>query len=130
MNSQELHTLLQNTYFDNIDSAKPELAIAAFTADVSWQHTQVWAHDGHNSRHTDCLNGRPALLNFLSARVPQMQVIEIKHQVDEVVVTNNRGAFRARVVGPSGRSVGFLGWVELNGEQLQRYIVVPENFSA
>lgn len=126
MTEQQLQCLLQNTYFDNIDNARPERAVEAFTPEAQWQHTQVWAHDGHNARHTDRLVGRAALLAFLSARVPQMQAIQIKHQVDEVIVSAERGAFRARVIGPDGRSVGFMGWVEISGDKLKTYTVVPE----
>lgn len=130
MTEQELHSLLQHTYFDNIDTAQAEQAVTAFTTDVQWQHTQVWAHDGHSSRHTDRLDSREALLDFLNARVPQMQVIQIKHRVDEVIVSGDHGAFRARVEGPDGRSVRFLGWVELRGDRLKAYTVVPEAFDA
>lgn len=130
MTREELQALLQNTYFDNIDNARPEGAVQAFTPDAEWQHTQVWAHDGHSSRHTDRLQGRDNLLAFLAERVPQMQAIQIKHRVDEVIVDGNRGAFRARVTGPTGRSLGFVGWVELRDGLLQRYIVMPEDFAA
>lgn len=130
MNADQLRALLQNTYFDNIDGARPAEAVDAFTADVHWQHTQVWAHDGHDSRRTDRLRGREVLRDFLAARVKQMQVIRIRHKVDEVIVSGDRGAFRARVVGPDGTSKGFLGWVELRDGLLQSYIVVPEDFAA
>lgn len=130
MTEQKLHTLLQVTYFDNIDNANPAGAVAAFTAGAHWQHTQVWPHDGHDSRQTDRLQGRENLLAFLRARVPQMQVIQITHRVDEVIVNGDRGAFRARVMGPDGQTRGFLGWVELKDNLLQSYRVVPEDFSA
>ena len=130
MNEQELHSLLQHRYFDNIDGARPRQAVEAFVADARWQHTQVWAHDGHDSRYTDRLAGRDKLLKFLSVRVPQMQQIRIRHQVDEVIVSGHRGAFRARVIGADGRALGFLGWVETRGGRLQSYLVVPEDFAA
>lgn len=130
MNADQLRALLQHTYFDSIDRARPEDAVEAFTPDVHWQHTQVWAHHGHDSRSTDRLNGRETLHGFLAARVKQMQVIGITHHVDEVIVSGDRGAFRARVVGPDGTSKGFLGWVEIRGDLMQRYIVVPEDFTA
>ena len=130
MTAEELRAHLQHTYFDNVDTANPEGAVLAFTPDMHWQHTQVWAHDGHDSRHTDRLQGRAALLDFMQARVKEMQVIKIRHRVDEVIVTGDRGAFRASVLGPEGRRLGFLGWVELCDGLIQRYIVVPEDFAA
>lgn len=130
MNEQELHRLLQQQYFDNIDRACSEQAVEAFVDDARWQHTQVWAHHGHDSRHTDRLVGRDRLLVFLNARVPQMQQIPIRHQVDQVILSGSRGAFRARVIGPDGRELGFLGWVETRGDRLQSYLVAPEDFAA
>lgn len=130
MTNEELRALLQETYFDNIDNAHPEEAVKAFVPDVQWQHTQVWAHDGHDSRHTDSIDGRDNLFAFLDARVKEMQVIQIKHTVDEAIVSGERGAFRARVTGPGGEPKHFLGWVEIRDGLLQRYIVVPENFAA
>ena len=126
MDATALKALLQHTYFDNVDGARAEDAVKAFTPDVHWQHTQVWAHDGHDARHTDSLHGQDALHDFLAERVKQMQVIRITHHVDEVVTDGDRGAFRARVVGPDGSSKGFVGWVELRDGLLQRYIVMPE----
>ncbi len=130
MNDNELLHHLQSVYFDNVDTARPGDAVKAFTPDVIWQHTQVWAHDGHDSRHTDRLDGQDALYAFMSDRVGEMQVIKIKHVVDEAIVSGDRGAFRARVVGPEGNSLGFVGWVELRDGLIQRYIVMPENFAA
>ena len=82
------------------------------------------------SRHTDRLVGRDRLLVFFNARVPQMQQIPIRHQADQVILSGSRGAFRARVIGPDGRELGFLGWVETRGDRLQSYLVAPENFAA
>ncbi len=129
MQEQDLYTLLQHRYFDNIDTANAAGAVEVFTPDAHWQHTQVWPHDGHDARKTDRLHGRDALLAFLTDRVVQMQRIQIRHRVDEVILGGNRGAFRARVEGPDGRSLGFLGWVELQDGLLQRYLVVPEDFA-
>ncbi len=70
------------------------------------------------------------MLEFMQARVKEMQVIKIRHRVDEVIVTGDRGAFRACVLDPSGRSLNFLGWVELRDGLIQRYVVVPEDFAA
>jgi hypothetical protein len=130
MTENELHELLQLNYFDNIDSGNASAAVLAFPVDAQWQHTQVWAHDGHDSRHTDRLDGRATLLAFLSARVPQMQVIQIKHRVDEVILSGDRGAFRGCVLGPDGRTLGFIGWVTLRDDHLQSYTIVPEDFMA
>ncbi|WP_027948803.1 nuclear transport factor 2 family protein [Haliea salexigens] len=129
MTPEELHAHLQHVYFDNVDTANPAGAVLAFTRDMHWQHTQVWPHDGHDSRHTDHLHGRAALLEFMQTRVKEMQVIRIRHRVDEVIVQGDRGAFRASVLDPSGRSLGFLGWIELSDGLIHRYLVVPEDSS-
>ena len=130
MTPAALRDHLQSCYFDNVDTANPDGAVMAFTSDVEWQHTQVWAHDGHDSRQTDRLQGREALLDFLRERVKETQVIQIRHQLDETVVSDGCGAFRGRVLGPFGKSLGFLGWVELRDGLVSRYIVVPEDFAA
>jgi len=129
MTPDQLREHLQENYFDNVDGARPEQAVQAFTTDVRWQHTQVWQHDGHDARTTDRLVGRQALCDFLQARVPEMQVIAIRHEVNAVIVNGDCGAFRAAVVGPSGRRVGFLGWVQLEDRLISDYLVVPESFS-
>ena len=130
MTPEALKDHLQRCYFDNVDTANPDGAVMAFTPDVKWQHTQVWPHDGHHSRQTDRLQGREALLDFMRKRVQETQVIQIRHQVDETVVTGDSGAFRGRVLDPSGKSLRFLGWVELRDGLVSRYIVVPEDFAA
>lgn len=129
MNNHELQQLLQETYFNNVDSAQARGAVQAFTSNVLWQHTQVWAHDGHDSRYTDRIEGREALFEFMDARVKEMQIVKIRHQVDEAIVSGSRGAFRARVVGPEGDSLGFVGWVELRDGLIARYMVMPETYS-
>jgi len=129
MTNQDLKELLQSTYFNNVDTARAREAIAAFTPDVRWQHTQVWAHDGHDSRYTDRIEGREALFHFMDERVKEMQVVQIRHQVDEAIVSGNRGAFRAQVIGPEGDSIGFIGWVELCDGLIDHYIVMPESYS-
>lgn len=130
MTNEELRRLLQDTYFANVDSAQASAAVQAFTPDVRWQHTQVWAHDGHDSRYTDRIEERDALSDFMHARVKEMQLVRIRHQVDETIVSGERGAFRARVIGPEGDSLGFVGWVELKDNLVSRYIVMPENYSS
>jgi hypothetical protein len=130
MDAAGLKALLQNVYFNNVDTANAEAAVAALAPDVHWQHTQVWAHDGHDSRHTDRLAGRDAVHAFLAERVTEMQRIRITHHVDDVVTDGERGAFRARVVGPDGSSKGFVGWVEVADNRLKRYIVMPEDFAS
>jgi len=129
MSSAQLKKLLQGTYFDNVDRANAGQAVLAFTEDVVWQHTQVWPHHGHNSRYTDQLDGRAALLSFMQERVRETQIVQIQHKVHEAIVTGDRGAFRGHVLGPDGHTKNFLGWVELRDNLIQRYIVVPENFS-
>ena len=43
--SEELLSLLQDIYFNNIDSANAESAVEAMHESVEWIHTQVWEHD-------------------------------------------------------------------------------------
>lgn len=130
MNRQSLLKLLQNTYFDNVDNALPDRAVEAFTPDVCWEHTQVWAHDGHNSGRSDKINGQGPLRDFLKDRIKQMQVIEIKHKIAQLILDGNSGAFRGHVVGPDGTCRPFIGWVEIEGDRISRYLVTPENFGA
>lgn len=127
MERDELLELLQNVYFDNIDNARPEKAVQALTENVCWEHNQVWEHDGHNSHKRDQINGRDSVFEFLNHRVPQMQKINIKHKVQQVILDGNKGAFRAQVVGPDGSVRPFMGWVELADGKVDRYLVVPEN---
>lgn len=126
MTDQELLELLQGTYFDNIDTGHPELAIHAFTEDVEWIHTQVWEHDGHDRSTIDTLSGTDQVFALLQGRVPEMQTIQIEHKVRKALCDGESGAFRAEVVGPGGPDKAFIGWVELRGGKISKYVVYPE----
>ena len=130
MNAADLHEHLQRVYFDNVDRADAAAAVQAFTEDVRWQHTQVWPHHGHSARSTDALEGRKALFEFLDERVVQTQEVGIQHKVLDTLANDRMGAFRGCVVGPDGRTRGFLGWVELSDGLISRYVVVPESVAA
>jgi len=123
---QQLHALLQQTYFDSIDQGDAERAVQAFTDDVVWSHYQVWEHHGHVRNRADVFNGRGEVRDFLAARIADMQVEGIRHRVTRVLVQGNEGAFRAAVVGATGANMQFFGWVELTDGKISRYIVGPE----
>ncbi len=55
-----------------------------------------------------------------------MQVVGIRHKVGAVLTDGEYGAFRAEVIGPTGKTVPFLGWVELKDGKISSYIVMPE----
>ncbi len=48
-NEEYLFHLLQDIYFDNIDTAKADEASEAMHNDVRWVHNQVWEHDAHKN---------------------------------------------------------------------------------
>ena len=52
-NEKHLFQLLQDIYFDNIDTAKADEASEAMHNDVRWVHNQVWEHDAHKSNIRD-----------------------------------------------------------------------------
>ena len=122
----QVHTLLQHTYFDNIDQGDADGAVQAFTDDVAWSHYQVWEHHGHMRNHADVFTGRKQVRDFLAARIADMQVEGIRHRVSHVIVQGNEGAFRAEVVGVAGKTMRFFGWLELTGGRISKYIVGPE----
>lgn len=126
MTTTQLQALLQHTYFDSIDQGDADRAVQAFTDDVSWSHYQVWEHHGHVRNRKDAFKGRREVRDFLAARIADMQVEGIRHRVTRVIVQGNEGAFRAEVVGVTGTSMRFFGWVELTGNIISRYIVGPE----
>ena len=123
--TDQLHDLLQGIYFDGIDNADASAAAEAMHEDVEWIHTQVWEHDGHSRSKTDTLHGRESVREFLAARIKEMQVEGIKHQLRKVITEGDTGAFRAEVVGPAGVSAAFFGWVELKDKKIITYIVGP-----
>ena len=100
--SEELLSLLQDIYFNNIDSANAESAVEAMHESVEWIHTQVWEHDGHDASTVDILNGRQAVKEFLVGRVKEMQVEGIIHKVHKVLTDGISGAFQASVIGVDG----------------------------
>ena len=124
--NDQLYDLLQRIYFDGIDNADARAAVEALHENVEWVHTQVWEHDGHNRSKTDTLHGRESVREFLAARIEEMQVEGIKHQLRKVITEGDTGAFRAEVVGPAGVSLPFFGWVEIKDKKIITYIVVPE----
>ncbi len=123
--TDQLYDLLQRIYFDGIDNADGSAAAEAMHEDVEWIHTQVWEHDGHSRSQTDTLHGRDSVREFLAARIKEMQVEGIKHQLRKVITEGDTGAFRAEVVGPAGVSLAFFGWVEIKDEKIITYIVGP-----
>jgi hypothetical protein len=125
-NSDLLYELLQHTYFDNIDKANAKGAVEAFNKDALWVHTQVWEHDGHDRRHTDTINGRNSIYDFLAPRISEMQVEGIVHKVNKVLCDGKSGAFRAEVIGKDKVALPFFGWVELDDDKISTYIIHPE----
>lgn len=123
---EELHELLQGTYFDSIDAGDAQTAASAVHENVEWVHTQVWEHDGHTGQETDTYHGREAVFEFLDGRIDEMQIEGIEHTVRDAIVDGGTGAFRAAVVGPDGDTQPFMGWVELAGGTISTYIVAPE----
>ncbi len=126
MTAKQLRALLQDIYFDSIDGGDADKAVRAFTADVAWSHYQVWEHHGHMRNRADVFEGRGQVRDFLANRINDMQVEGIRHQVTQAIVQGDEGAFRAEVVGVSGTSMRFFGWVELRDGRICRYIVGPE----
>jgi ketosteroid isomerase-like protein len=122
----DLHRLLQNTYFDSIDSGDAKTAVTALHENVEWVHRQVWEHDGHTSDDVDVYQGRDAVFEFLDARIGEMQREGIEHRVEEAICEGDRGAFRAVVVGPEGAEQPFFGWVELADGLVSMYSVTPK----
>jgi ketosteroid isomerase-like protein len=122
----QLHALLQHNYFDSIDQGDADHAVQAFTDDVAWSHYQVWEHHGHMRNRADAFKGRKELRDFLAARITDMKVEGIRHQVTRVIVQGSEGAFRAEVLGVEGKNMRFFGWVELTNGRISRYIVGPE----
>ena len=126
MTNDQLFNLLQHTYFDGIDGSNADQAVEAMHEEVQWVHTQVWAHDGHDSSTTDTLNGREAVREFLANRIGEMQVEGIEHKVGTVLTDGESGAFRAKVVGTDGSAVPFFGWVSIRDGKISAYMVMPE----
>lgn len=118
--------LLQKTYFDGIDGADADKAASALHDDIHWAHTQVWEHHGHDRKRPDALKGRAAVHAFLAKRIGDMQEEGIEHKVRQAVCDGEKGAFRAEVVGPTGKAIAFFGWVEIQDGKIKTYIVGPE----
>jgi len=123
--NETLLYLLQDVYFNNIDTAKADLAVEAMHESIEWIHTQVWEHDGHNSSYVDNLNGRKAVRDFLTERVSEMQVEGIVHKVNKVLTDGKSGAFQASVIGMDGTEKAFFGWVEIKDKKISSYRVMP-----
>ena len=66
--------LLQDIYFDNIDTANADKASEAMHDDVRWVHNQVWEHDAHKTNIRDTLNGRKKVKEFLRKRITELQI--------------------------------------------------------
>ena len=126
INQNELHSLLQNIYFDNIDSVNAKGASKAMHENVEWIHTQVWEHDGHKSSTKDVLEGRDEVREFLRKRVIEMQVEGIIHRVENVVSDGKLGAFKANVIGTDKSKKPFFGLVELKDDKIIYYRVLPQ----
>ena len=125
INQNELHSLLQKIYFDNIDSVNAKGASKAMHENVEWIHTQVWEHDGHDASNIDILRGRKSVEDFLEGRVYEIQKEGITHRVDKVLTDGKSGSFLANVVGKDGTLKPFFGWVEIEDKKIILYKVIP-----
>ena len=123
--TERLLYLLQQVYFDNIDSARAEEAAEAMHESIEWIHTQVWEHDGHDSSYIDKLKGREAVKEFLIERVKEMQVEGITHKVNKDMTYGSSGAFQASEIAANGEKKTYLGWVEVKDEKIISYKVMP-----
>jgi hypothetical protein len=122
---EEFRRFYQERYFDSIDGGDAETAVTALHEDVEWVHRQVWEHDSHSSSDVDTLHGRDAVLDLLAPRIGEMQDVGIEHKIREAIVEDDRGSFRAEVVGPEGDTVPFVGWIELTDGLVSKYVVTP-----
>ena len=121
-----LFHLLQDIYFNHIDTAKADEAAEAMHNDVRWVHNQVWEHDGHKSSTKDVLEGRNEVREFLRKRVIEMQVEGIIHKVENVVSDGKLGAFKANVIGTDKSKKPFFGLVELKDDKIIYYRGLPQ----
>ena len=122
---EKLFHLLQDIYFDNIDTAKADEASEAMHNDVRWVHNQVWEHDAHKSNIRDAFNGRKEVREFLRKRIVEMQIEGIIHKVENVVYDGQLGAFKANVIGKDKSKKPFFGLVELKDDKIIYYRVLP-----
>ena len=125
-NEEHLFHLLQDIYFDNIDTAKADEASEAMHNDVRWVHNQVWEHDAHKSNIRDTFNGRKEVREFLRKRIVEMQIEGIIHKVENVVSDGKLGAFKANVVGKDQSEKPFFGLVEIKDKKIIYYRVLPQ----
>ena len=121
---EKLFHLLQDIYFDNIDTAKAAEASEAMHNDVRWVHNQVWEHDAHKSNIRDAFNGRKEVREFLRKRIVEMQIEGIIHKVENVVSDGKLGAFKANVIGKDKSKKPFFGLVELKDDKIIYYRVL------
>lgn len=124
--AEDLYELQQEKYYDAIDRGDADAAVEALHEDVVWKHTQVWQHDGHTSDETDVLHGREAVREFLAERIPDMQGVDINHEVLKTVSDGESGAFYGQVVGPEGTTRGTIAWFEFEDGKIKKYINTPE----
>ena len=122
---EKLFHLLQDIYFDNIDTAKADEASEAMHNDVRWVHNQVWEHDAHKSNIRDAFTGRKEVREFLRKRIVEMQIEGIIHKVENVVSDGKLGAFKANVIGKDKSKKPFFGLVELKDDKIIYYRVLP-----
>ena len=122
---EKLFHLLQDIYFDNIDTAKADEASEAMHNDVRWVHNQVWEHDAHKSNIRDAFNGRKEVRDFLRKRIVEMQIEGIIHKVENVVSDGKLGAFKAYVIGTDKSKKPFFGLVEIKDDKIIYYRVLP-----
>jgi len=123
---KHLMYLLQDIYFDNIDTAKADEAAEAMHNDVRWVHNQVWEHDAHKTNIRDTLNGQKEVREFLRKRIVEMQIEGIIHKVENVVSDGKLGAFKANVIGADKSKKPFFGLVELKDDKIIYYRVLPQ----
>jgi hypothetical protein len=118
--------VIRDLWYAAIDSGRMEDATLALTDDVEWTYQQVrTGRDPNKPPETYWLRGRREVGAFLAARRDAIVSARSRHEVEQMVFDDDKGAFIGYVQGQDPTKSYFLAWFELRDAKISRYVVRP-----
>jgi ketosteroid isomerase-like protein len=120
--------IFQARYFDSVDRGDWRAACAVMSEDVEWSHISAWKGDDLGFDHStpELFRDRAQVESLLSKVVPNIVKAGIRHEIEDLVVEGERGAFLCRATSAKKSDVArFMVWFEVRAGAVTRYLMRP-----
>jgi ketosteroid isomerase-like protein len=120
--------IFQTRYFDSVDRGDWAAAAATMADDVEWSHISAWKGDdlGFDRSKPDVLRRRADVEQLLAKVVPNIVDAGIRHEIQDLVVEGDRGAFLCQATSAKKSDVAqFMVWFVVEQQTIKRYLMRP-----